>query len=711
MHNKAKLALFLFVIFLLLQSVAYADFDVAGAYAYLISKSSNGSYNNNVIDSSLAMLALNAIGRDVSKESVWLLSQENDQKCWPKQSCTVKDTAFAMLALNDAGIDISAEEGWLFKAQSVASLSGEWLLEVATADTGTCRISYELNNQTIEKEVQIVRGYFPGCGNTTFFNIDNCLANGIANSQPSLEIDVNCNSLTAVDSITVLFRTGNSWYLVDEDQATRARLTLKNGCFGTKFKTACDYESTLYANYALKSISSKLDNIFYLKQGYDIGNPLHNSILYLVTNELPYSKELANRQRNDGSWNQNVYQTAFGALALKGTEYSANIENAKVYFGKKQLADKSLGNVQDTAITLYAAYSDASDLPECFGNEVKPCDKQTGSCEGSYEICSNNTFLGCIDETYEFFNSTYEGSETLCDNLDNDCDGSIDTGCSCAAGETQLCGLQDGVCEASKETCTSDGVWPGCDYTTITGYEEREESCKDDKDNDCDKLIDLVDDDCIASSVCNRDSSCDENRGETAENCPEDCEEDTCNNGKQDDFEEGVDCGGVCDKECKDVFKICNDDGVCDSDLGETSENCPEDCEEVPEEGECNNDSICDTNEGSDCADCKEVLPPAESGSWIIWFILLLLIAIGFAGYIVYKKKYKKPEKGKLGAEKGKESKPPIFESFFGAKKDGAKKEDIKPLFGTSKKPATTELEKELEKSLSEAKKLIGKEK
>ena len=69
MHNKAVLALLLTAIFLFLQAAVYADFDVAGAYSYLISKSDNGNYNNNIADTSLALLAFNAIGRDVSKET------------------------------------------------------------------------------------------------------------------------------------------------------------------------------------------------------------------------------------------------------------------------------------------------------------------------------------------------------------------------------------------------------------------------------------------------------------------------------------------------------------------------------------------------------------------------------------------------------------------------------------------------------------------
>ena len=70
----------------------------------------------------------------------------------------------------------------------------------------------------------------------------------------------------------------------------------------------------------------------------------------------------------------------------------------------------------------------------------------------------------------------------------------------CTDGDTRLCPLQDGVCEGSYETCT-DGVWPGCDYLRIHGYENPEVSC-DEIDNDCDGLIDNVDADGDGSSAC-----------------------------------------------------------------------------------------------------------------------------------------------------------------------------------------------------------------
>ena len=724
------------IIFLISVFSVAAEFDVAGAYTYLISKSINGSYGN-IIDTSLAVLALNEVSRDVSKEVDYLKSQKNDQNCWPKQGCNVKDTSFAVLALNSVGQDLDDEQKWLEEAQSAAPLTGIWYLEIATVESGECKVSYELNNQSVEKSIKVVRGAFPECGNMTFFNINNCLAKGITSSKPSLELDVNCDALPSIESITILYQAGNSFYLVDEDQASRAKLIVKNGCFGKTSKSACDYESSLYANFALKTLQNPMDTLFYLKQGYDAGNPLHNAILFITTADASYSKELSNRQRNDGSWNENVYQTAFADLALKNSEYIDNIESSKGYLEKKQLADHSLGNVQDTAIALYAVYSDAGNLPECFDMETMLCSKQAGSCQGSYEVCSNNTFLSCTDDIYTSFNSTYESQETKCDGLDNDCDGNADTGCDCSAGIKRPCGLQYGVCNGTVETCNADGKWPGCDYSKFPGYEELEKTCNDDKDNDCDSAADAADDDCFngGSGICDEDGECEFYRGEDSINCPVDCEGDTCSNGIKDSGEDGIDCGGICETSCQTPTDVlCNEDGICEKDMENAKDcpndcacsdgvcdsfeeedgSCPDDCEQLPSDEPICGDGQCDTAETKESCpeDCSSGKPTTTGSGKIIWYILLILVLFGMVGYIIYKKKYKKSGKEKtnsFGFKKEDNSKQPIFHSLFGAKKE-EKSSQLKTFanMGAEKK---TSIEKELDQSISEAKKLLGKEK
>jgi len=65
----------------------------------------------------------------------------------------------------------------------------------------------------------------------------------------------------------------------------------------------------------------------------------------------------------------------------------------------------------------------------------------------------------------------------------------------CGDGETRLCTDQLGVCEASEELC-EEGIWPGCDYVDVPGYEPVEVSCWDGLDNDCDGVADGEDPDC-----------------------------------------------------------------------------------------------------------------------------------------------------------------------------------------------------------------------
>lgn len=79
----------------------------------------------------------------------------------------------------------------------------------------------------------------------------------------------------------------------------------------------------------------------------------------------------------------------------------------------------------------------------------------------------------------------YEATETLCDSLDNDCDGAIDEGTSGLGGD---CGTGVGACRVSGEfVCHPSGVGTQCSVTQPAS--PGVEVC-DGIDNDCDGLID-----------------------------------------------------------------------------------------------------------------------------------------------------------------------------------------------------------------------------
>jgi len=90
------------------------------------------------------------------------------------------------------------------------------------------------------------------------------------------------------------------------------------------------------------------------------------------------------------------------------------------------------------------------------------------------------------------------GSEALCNGVDDDCDGSIDEGCPCTAGDVQACFLGPparrgvGACADGSQTCMRGvefaAYWGDC----LGGIRPSQEAC-DGLDNDCNGCADDLD--------------------------------------------------------------------------------------------------------------------------------------------------------------------------------------------------------------------------
>ncbi len=109
------------------------------------------------------------------------------------------------------------------------------------------------------------------------------------------------------------------------------------------------------------------------------------------------------------------------------------------------------------------------------------CPMQDGVCQGSGQPCNGAAGFGTC--TAADYGSDYQATESDCDGLDNDCDGSADNGLTAPD-----CSLQMGVCAGTTQPCEGASGWGACNYGS--DYEDGTETLCDDLDNDCDGSVD-----------------------------------------------------------------------------------------------------------------------------------------------------------------------------------------------------------------------------
>ena len=127
---------------------------------------------------------------------------------------------------------------------------------------------------------------------------------------------------------------------------------------------------------------------------------------------------------------------------------------------------------------------------------LEECAKQDGVCAGSQkpaQLCAAGQWASCTSQHYLAHAASYETAETLCDGVDNDCNGLADS------ADPQLpvpdCEVQVGVCLNSVKTSSlcQPGGWAVCDAVAYlanhVAYEPTELLC-DGLDNDCNNQVD-----------------------------------------------------------------------------------------------------------------------------------------------------------------------------------------------------------------------------
>jgi hypothetical protein len=459
------LFLLILFVFLLIGSANAANdtqINKTKAYDWLNSQMISSSWNRNVDEVALSVLALGSESYNISEGIDKLRELEYSGHNWGD----IRDTSLAVMALYNSGENVDQEIEWLKTQYVLAFIGGNWFVQVDSDYDGTCELHHEqtdiyhsftVNDSQISSE----------CGTFNWIDFEDCISLvGIDE-----DIEVSCE-LSGTYSPSLIYQASGEYYLFDQGR----NLDIENGCFLSN-QGDCNCEYSGYGAWILDKLGEETFVNPYLKFKCP-QNTVRNSFLYILSDSSssgPYSTWLKQAQWPDGSWGTNEgnpgeeYSTALALLALKesGSSNSANIADAARWFASKQNQDGSWdNNVENTAFILYVLYGKAyvpviGEGSECEDGYVEgdeDCEYDYHCNEDLGEICTSGCKCILGNETTE--NGTLPPfpvdpcGDGFCDKLDGEsCDTCfLDCSDDCGAGE----GESEGEGEGEEEGCSSD---------------------------------------------------------------------------------------------------------------------------------------------------------------------------------------------------------------------------------------------------------------
>ena len=413
------------------------------------------------IDASLATLA--ATKSDVvdnQKAAQKLLDLKNSrQDCWPSTNCNTKDTALAILALKRTGNTISTR--WL-KAQEKPNTEGKWYLQVDTQATGNCNVKYGDKTKVVQVEEGRIKSEL--CPSSTQLSLSDCLQSNLLSDKTSLAIVVACSQL-GTGKISLIHKVDEKYFITDEVSSNvYTTLKIKNSNFE-------DYESTLYASWALKEIGEDVNSIVWLKRFYTPSIET-SALMYLITEEELYLTDLLIFQdENTGAFGT-VFETSLATLALrKQGSYMSEVDFTKIWLESRMLEDSSWNkDIKDTSMAIYGVFGSLDiDLTPRIS---QPSSTATVTCNenGMCETFLGETSINCIADC--------SCGDAVCDTSEDEIsceiDCKVETECAidedCDMGYT----CDYGNCVEEQPECTFDSDCP-------TGFVCENEECEEEK--------------------------------------------------------------------------------------------------------------------------------------------------------------------------------------------------------------------------------------
>lgn len=321
------------------------------------------------------------------------------------------DTSLAIIALKHAGKNTIDYEEWLV-AQNQTPTDLIWYLQQDSNQAVGCNIGYDANDYSIniDENKRIDK------------NAGSCLTR--AQSNFWLQIGNNCYDKTFKvtcdqDFIAnLIYRNRNSptIYVLEGTESApiydSIELSVNSKCFGD---TACDYEATAWATLALLETGHNVDEYipYVIAMSETNERYLPTAFAYIMTNYEDYANALIVEQKLGNYWeakstNYNrYYDTGLALLALSGST-AEPITKAKDWLFFSQESNGCWKNsVRETAMILWALEgragkiggTDPDDLTDVtYCSEANFFCIPSSECSGSQDV-GNNYFCSSLSDT------------------------------------------------------------------------------------------------------------------------------------------------------------------------------------------------------------------------------------------------------------------------------------------------------------------------
>ncbi|MGB9708119.1 MAG: hypothetical protein ACPLXC_02210 [Candidatus Pacearchaeota archaeon] len=688
MEKKSALFLILTAIILIILLLAAVQADeltqVKKSYNWLQGKTLGKWANLDTKQHVFSLLALQyklTQGQIDSSVRALLQKSQNNGTCWPSTSCTAVETAIAKMALDALGKDSTKATEWLLNKSIIPPLNLDWYLQIVQpeATETSCLLVYD----NAEYEVSIdehdkLSGSLGNCFSISY--------NYWLNLQPTCTDKIFNISCDQGIKANFLFKKGNEWYVtsqtIDIAPLGVGSLNLTTRCIASGMSsTTCDYEATLWTAYAFalggEEAIAKSFVPYLVMEATNNKQFLPEAFLFKITGKDSYADYISTLQDAQGfivpqgpgpggSAYNKYYDTALAKIS--GSSYKTNETKtrAKLFSEQKQQGDwgcEASGcdstHIRETAMILLAFWPSYQWLSEC--------EQQGAAC------VDNCSAIGGTTINYECF-------EGECCNISYDCEmkyGICKASCSATLNETQvpyacssgvccknytisLCitEINGSICSPNQECVRQGTIVPfihssdsgycclgTCQTTQQTCSEQGGVACNPNQGYSCqnEKWLQATDEPlCCQAAYCIQGAQTCGQQGGTI--CMSD---ETCKDGQlitaSDTNGQATCCvyGGICIKEtCN--YEKCEEDESCVGASYETSDalvccegNCLKSCSAmngVP----CNASMSCkgSLRQASDVARC--CIGKCEKKGAFPWWIIIVIVILAVVGALFW---------------------------------------------------------------------------